>query len=84
MPLQTTDDQWNINGWTAWRYQPGAHVPQRWHDIVAVGQRLHAGLTTEPEPAFLHRRADRWSVGDKVAGESCPLPTAPPPSICAG
>ena len=71
-PLQTTDGQWNINGWTAWRYQPGAHVPQRWHDIVAVGQRLHAALTTEPEPAFLHRRADKWSVGDKVAWGELP------------
>jgi len=72
VPLQTTDGQWTTNGWTAWRYQPGAHVPQRWHDIVAVGQRLHAALTTEPEPAFLHRRADKWSVGDKVAWGDLP------------
>lgn len=36
VPLQTTDGQWTTNGWTAWRYQPGAHVPQRWHDIVAA------------------------------------------------
>ncbi len=72
VPLQTTDGQWTTNGWTAWRYQPGAHVPQRWHDIVAVGQRLHAALTTEPEPAFLHRRADKWSVGDKVAWGELP------------
>lgn len=67
VPLQTTDGHWATSGWTAWRYQPGAHAPRRWHDIVAVGQRLHVALASEPEPAFLKARVDRWSIGDKVA-----------------
>ncbi len=29
VPLQTTAGLWTTNGWMAWRYQPGAHVP-RW------------------------------------------------------
>lgn len=72
VPLQTTGGQWSTQGWTAWRYQKGAHVPRRWHDIVAVGRLLHTALRTEPEPAFLHRRTDNWSVGDRVAWAELP------------
>ena len=72
-PLQTTDGRWTADGWTAWRYEPGTHLPGRWHDIIAVGQRLHAALESEPEPAFLHRRTDRWGVADKVAWGELPV-----------
>jgi len=67
VPLQAVDRSWTVDGWTAWRYEPGSHVSQRWHDIIAVGERLHAALETEPEPAFLRQRTDPWSVADKVA-----------------
>lgn len=72
VPLRTTDGNWTANGWTAWRYEPGAHVPRRWHDIVAVGQRLHTALELEPEPAFLRARVDKWAIGDKVAWGELP------------
>jgi len=72
VPLQTTDGRWTSHGWAAWRYEPGAHLPQRWHDIVAVGRRLHTALQTEPEPGFLHRRVDKWSVGDRVSWGELP------------
>jgi len=42
VPLQTAAGVWTTAGWSAWRYQPGAHVSGRWHDIISVGQRLHA------------------------------------------
>jgi len=71
-PLQTTDGQWTTRGWTAWHYQPGAHVPQRWYDIIAVGHLLHTALSSESEPAFLPRRTDKWSIGDKVAWAELP------------
>jgi uncharacterized protein (TIGR02569 family) len=71
-PLRTTDGRWTTAGWTAWRYQPGAHVPGRWHDVIAVGRRLHAALENEPEPAFLADRTDRWAIGDRVAWGEVP------------
>ena len=73
-PLPTTDNHWTTSGWTAWRYEPGAHVPGRWHDIVVVGRRLHAALADEPEPAFLAARTDRWAVGDRVAWGELAVP----------
>jgi uncharacterized protein (TIGR02569 family) len=71
-PLPTTDNRWTVGGWTAWRYEAGAHSPGRWHDIVAVGRRLHSALVDEPEPGFLAERTDRWAVGDRVAWGDLP------------
>lgn len=72
VPLQTTDGWWTAEGWTAWRYEPGRHQPRRWHDIVAVGEQLHAALEGEPEPAFLRDRTDAWAIGDRVAWGELP------------
>ncbi len=72
VPLQAADGQWTSDGWTAWRYQPGEHLPGRWHDIIGAGQRLHAALQDEPEPAFLSTRTDIWSIADRVAWGDLP------------
>lgn len=68
VPLRAAaDGQWTSDGWTAWRYQPGEHLPGRWHDIIGAGQRLHAALQDEPEPAFLSTRTDIWSIAQGAA-----------------
>lgn len=72
VPLCTADGQWTSDGWTAWRYQPGEHLPGRWHDIVKAGERLHAALQDEPEPAFLATRTDKWATADQVAWGALP------------
>jgi len=72
VPLCTADGQWTSHGWTAWRHQPGEHLHGRWHDVVAVGERLHAALGHEPEPAFLTDRADVWAIADRVAWGELP------------
>jgi len=72
VPLHAIDGGWTFSGWTAWRYQPGVHLPGRWHEIVAVGQRLHAVLQHEPEPAFLADRTDIWAIADRVAWGELP------------
>ncbi len=72
VPLCTADGEWTSHGWTAWRYQPGVHLSGRWQDIVVVGQRLHAALQDEPEPAFLADRTDIWAIADRVAWAELP------------
>lgn len=72
VPLPTADGRWTGHGWTAWRYEPGEHLPGRWHDIVEVGWRLHAAVADEPEPAFLSARTDVWAVADRVAWGELP------------
>lgn len=71
-PLRTVDGRWNVDGWTASRYQPGEHLPGRWHDVIAAGQLLHAALADEPEPTWLAARTDNWSIADRVAWEELP------------
>ena len=72
VPLCTADGEWTSSGWTAWRHEPGEHLPGRWHDIVNVGQRLHAALQDEPEPSFLATRTDIWAIADRVAWAELP------------
>lgn len=72
VPLATTDGGWTSHGWTAWRYQPGVHLPGRWLEIVAVGQRLHVALQDEPEPALIANRTDLWAIADRVAWAELP------------
>lgn len=72
-PLRTSDGALTSRGWTAWRYEPGRHLPRRWPEIVETGRLLHAAVAAEPEPAFLRERADRWAVGDRVAWGELPV-----------
>lgn len=76
-PLRTGDGRLVAHGWTAWRYEPGVHVPRRWADIVDAGRRLHTALANEPRPAFLDQRDDRWAVADRVAWGELPPPPGP-------
>lgn len=72
VPLRTVAGRWTTDGWSAWRYEPGAHTPRRWHDIIAVGRQMHAALESDPEPAFLRDRTDKWAIGDRVAWGELP------------
>ncbi len=73
VPLRTTAGAWTSDGWTAWRHEPGEHLPGRWHEIIAVGERLHAALRDEPEPSMLAARTDMWAVADRVAWAELPV-----------
>ncbi|MDQ2839005.1 MAG: hypothetical protein M3Y77_10575 [Actinomycetota bacterium] len=72
VPLHTLTGGWVEAGWTAWRFQPGAPADRRWIDIIEVGEQLHAALAAEAAPPFLAGRADRWSIGDRVAWGELP------------
>jgi uncharacterized protein (TIGR02569 family) len=72
VPLRTASGALVVDGWTAWRYEPGRHVAGRWLEIVDVGRRLHAGLRDVSRPAFLATRDDPWAVADRVAWGEAP------------
>lgn len=74
-PLRTGDGRLVMAGWTAWRYEPGEHLPRRWPDIIAVGNAFHLTTAGLAEPSFMRQRMDKWARADRVAwGES---PAAP-------
>lgn len=76
-PLHTADGSWHLDGWTARRFQPGAHQPGRWLDIIDAGRRFHAAVAAAGEvvPLGVRERRDNWAIADKVAWGD--LPAAP-------
>lgn len=65
-PRATQDGRWVVDGWTAWRYEPGARRPAAWVDIAAAGRLLHRDLAGVPAPAWLGARTDRWARADRI------------------
>ena len=71
-PLRALDGSLVVEGWCAWEAVEGKHEKQRWPEIIAVGERLHAALVDVPRPAFIARRTDPWAIGDRVAWGDLP------------
>lgn len=72
-PRATADGRWVVDGWTAWRYEPGTRRPAAWADIAAAGRLLHRSLVGVPAPPWLGTREDRWARADRIAwGEDPP------------
>jgi uncharacterized protein (TIGR02569 family) len=73
-PVRSADGRLAVDGWTAWRYEPGAPAGGRWAEVLAAGRALHRRLRACPRPSFLDRRDDAWARADRVAwGEAPPL-----------
>jgi uncharacterized protein (TIGR02569 family) len=72
-PLASRAGELVVDGWTAWPYLAGAHLP-RWAEILAVGERLHRTLSGVERPtAMLDARDDVWARADRIAwGEQSP------------
>lgn len=72
-PRRAADGSLVVDGWTCLPRLTGQHEEGRWAAIIEVGRQLHAAVRHIPEPPFIKRRTNPWSIGDRVAfGE---LPT---------
>ena len=64
-----------VDGWAASEYVVGEHRPQRWREIIGVGERFHVALANARKPhAILDARVAPWAVGDRVAWNEAPFP----------
>lgn len=72
VPLLAEGGPLIVDGWTAWRFEPGEHRRGCWADIAGVGRRFHTAIRREPLPGFLRERDDRWAVADRVAWGELP------------
>lgn len=68
-PLRAHDDRLIVEGWTAWRFEPGAPPSGLWSEVMAAGHALHRHLRHHERPPFLDRRDDPLARGDRVAWE---------------
>ena len=71
-PLRAGDGSLVVEGWCAWQALAGRHLPRRWPEIIAIGERFHTALVGVPRPDFLSCRTDPWAVGDRVAWGDLP------------
>lgn len=66
-PRAATDGRWVVEGWTAWRYEPGVRRSKAWVDVAAAGRALHRALVGVSAPDWLGLRADPWARADRIA-----------------
>mgnify|MGYP001190134577 CR=1 FL=1 len=62
-----------VDGWTAAAFTDGEPVHDddtaaaSWLPVLAAGRAFHAAVASEPPPALLASRTDRWAQADRVA-----------------
>ncbi|WP_413450169.1 TIGR02569 family protein [Georgenia phoenicis] len=67
-PVLSADGGLVVDGWTAWRYEPGSPPrADQYEQVVAAGRVLHRHLADLPRPAFLDGHDHPWAVADRVA-----------------
>lgn len=74
LPVRSTGGGFDVAGWTAFPYLPGARLPGRWLDIVAAGRRFSESCAGIGEPAFIRGRTDAWARADRSAWGENPFP----------
>lgn len=83
-PVRASDGRLVVDGWTAWRYEPGVRPSARWLEVVAAGRAFHRALHGRPRPPLLDGRTDPWGLADRVAwGETPPGGAAELPHLAA-
>jgi len=76
-PARTRDGAWAAQGWEASSFVAGEPDVSRQDDVLRAGIAFHAAIADRPRPAFLDRRDDPWSYGDRVAWEELPVEASP-------
>ena len=69
-PVRARAGELVVGGWSAWQYLAGQHVPGRWADIAAVGERFHRATVHIPPPSWHQRRTDPFATADRAAWDA--------------
>lgn len=72
-PARTRDGRLTVDGWSASARIDGEHLPRRWADICAVGDRFHRAVSGIPAPAWYEQRQDPWARADRAAWDDAAL-----------
>jgi uncharacterized protein (TIGR02569 family) len=66
-PVRSRAGSLVVAGWTAWLRLAGRHLPGRWADIAAVGERFHRASAHIPPPPWHQKRTDPFAMADRAA-----------------
>ena len=77
---RTRDGSLLVDGWIARDFLEGSHEPERWRQILEVGDALHAavaGIERVHCAPMVVARSDPWAVADRIAWDEEPMPAGP-------
>jgi uncharacterized protein (TIGR02569 family) len=66
-PIWAGDGRLVVAGWSAWQRASGEHLPRRWCEICAAGERFHRASAQIPVPDWHLRRTDPFARADRAA-----------------
>jgi uncharacterized protein (TIGR02569 family) len=66
-PVRTGTGDLVVAGWSAWQRLAGQHLPDRWADIAAVGERFHRASAHISRPSWHQWRTDPFAMADRAA-----------------
>ncbi len=66
-PVRTRTGSLVVAGWSGWQRLAGQHLPGRWADIAAVGERFHRAAAHIPAPSWHQLRTDPFATADRAA-----------------
>ncbi len=66
-PLRTSSGGWSAGGWGAWQRLEGEPRSDRWEELLAAADALHATISSDAKPEFVDHRQDRWRIADRIA-----------------
>jgi uncharacterized protein (TIGR02569 family) len=72
-PVRACDGQLAVEGWSAWQRIEGEHLPRRWAEICAAGQRFHRASAGIPVPGWDRQRTDLSAQADLAAWDNAAL-----------
>lgn len=76
-PARTLSGAWVAQGWEASQLVEGEPDTRRQDDVLRTATAFHAAIAGLSRPAFLDRRDDPWSCGDRVAWDELPVQACP-------
>ena len=68
-PVRAADGRLAVAGWSVWQRAGGGHLPRRWAEIWAAGERFHRASAEVPVPGWHLRRSDPFARADRAAWE---------------
>lgn len=80
LPVRSRSGNLVVNGWTAFPYLHGGHLPGRWMEIADVARQFATIFSAVERPAFIGMRTHAWARADRFAWgeENAALPVAAP------
>jgi uncharacterized protein (TIGR02569 family) len=68
-PVRAADGRLAVADWSVWQRVGGEHLPRRWAEICAAGERFHRASAGVPVPGWYLRRSDASARADRAAWE---------------